>query len=176
MTDILTLALPQLAPIWLGGANFNNDRQKAIFAHYSDQAITIEDGHLDAVCAALKSANMACYLGLIERPRNRTGHSLYCSYVYIDQSGTVQSIHRKLQPTYEERLVWSPGDGNGLVTHRLGAPYPCLSQGRPQLLRFCLGHYAPIRCSRRHTFCGGYSSEPLRDASQWRVLRGSPRR
>ena len=162
MTDLLKLALPQLAPMWLsreagldqviatiktaakegadliafsesfvpgypfwldgtGGANFDNTRQKEIFAHYSDQAVTIEDGHLDKVCAALKSANMACYLGLIERPRNRTGHSLYCSYVYIDKTGTVQSIHRKLQPTYEERLVWSPGDGHGLVTHRLGA-------------------------------------------------------
>ena len=162
MNDLLTLALPQLAPIWLsrqagleqviatiqaaakedadlivfsesfvpgypfwlsgtGGANFDNLRQKEIFAHYSDQAVTIEDGHLDIVCTALKSAKMACYLGVIERPRNRTGHSLYCSYVFIDQSGAIQSSHRKLQPTYEERLVWSPGDGNGLVTHRLGA-------------------------------------------------------
>jgi len=158
----LTLALPQLAPIWLskidglaqvigtikdaaqekadlivfsesfvpgypfwldgtGGAQFDNERQKAIFAHYSDQAVTIEDGDLDGVCAALKIANMACYLGIIERPRQRTGHSLYCAYVYIDKSGTIQSVHRKLQPTYEERLVWSPGDGHGLVTHRLGA-------------------------------------------------------
>ena len=30
------------------------------------------------------------------------------------------SLHRKLQPTYEERLTWSPGDGHGLVTHSLG--------------------------------------------------------
>ncbi len=81
----------------------------------------IEDGHLDVICQQLKSANMAAYLGVIERPRNRSGHSLYCSYVYIDQSGEIRSIHRKLQPTYEERLVWSPGDGNGLKTHKLGA-------------------------------------------------------
>ena len=64
---------------------------------------------------------MACYLGMIERPRDQTGHSLYCAYVYIDKSGTVRSVHRKLRPTYEERLVWSPGDGKGLVTHKLGA-------------------------------------------------------
>jgi len=110
-------------PFWLdqsGGANFNDAVQKSIFAHYSDQAVTIEDGHLDAVCAALKAANMAAYLGIIERPRNMTGHSLYCSFVYIDKTGTIQSVHRKLRPTYEERLVWSPGDGNGLVTHKLG--------------------------------------------------------
>lgn len=111
-------------PFWpdlTGGAKFNDDMQKELFAHYSDQAVTIEDGHLDELCAALKKANMACYLGIIERPRQRSGHSLYCSFVYINQSGEIASSHRKLQPTYEERLVWSPGDGAGLVTHRLGA-------------------------------------------------------
>jgi len=110
-------------PFWpdlTGGARFNDDKQKELFAFYSQQAVTIEDGHLDSVCAALEKANMACYLGIIERPRQRSGHSLYAGFVYIDQTGTIQSVHRKLQPTYEERLVWSPGDGAGLVTHRLG--------------------------------------------------------
>jgi len=110
-------------PFWLdgtGGARFNDDKQKEIFAHYSDQAIMIEAGHLDTVCTALKQANMACYLGIIERAGDRSGHSLYCSFVYIDPDGIIQSVHRKLQPTYEERLVWSPGDGAGLVTHKLG--------------------------------------------------------
>jgi len=110
-------------PFWLsttGGAQFNDQKQKEIFAHYSDQAITIEKGHLDGVCQVLQGANMACYLGIIERAADRGGHSLYCSFVYIDQNGIIQSVHRKLQPTYEERLVWSPGDGAGLVTHKLG--------------------------------------------------------
>ena len=74
-------------PFWLdgsGGANFNSPKQKEIFAHYSDQSVTIEDGHLDGVCAALKAANMAAYLGIIERPRQRSGHSLYClSLIHI---------------------------------------------------------------------------------------------
>jgi len=111
-------------PFWLSagdGARFNDARNKTLFSHYSDQAVTLEDGHLDTICAALKKVGMAAWLGIVERPRDRSGHSLYCSYVYIDASGEVQSVHRKLQPTHEERLVWSPGDGNGLVTHRLGA-------------------------------------------------------
>ena len=57
----------------------------------------------------------------MERPAERGGHSLYCSLVYIDQAGRVASVHRKLMPTYEERLSWSPGDGHGLRTHALGA-------------------------------------------------------
>jgi len=110
-------------PFWVditGGAKFDNAAQKDLFALYSDQAVTPEKGHLDGVCAALKAANMACYLGVIERAADRSGHSLYCSFIYIDQGGVIRSVHRKLQPTYEERLVWSPGDGNGLVTHKLG--------------------------------------------------------
>ena len=110
-------------PFWVdatGGARFNDAKQKAIFSHYADQAVTVEDGHLDGVCAALREAKMAAYLGIIERPRDRSGHSLYASYVFIDQSGEIGSVHRKLQPTYEERLVWSPGDGHGLVTHKVG--------------------------------------------------------
>ena len=110
-------------PFWLsgtGGAVFNCDKQKEIFAHYSAQAVTIEFGHLDSVCEVLREAKMAAYVGIIERPRDRSGHSLYCSFVYIDKGGEIQSVHRKLQPTYEERLAWSPGDGHGLRTHKLG--------------------------------------------------------
>jgi nitrilase len=56
----------------------------------------------------------------VERAADRGGHSLYCSLIFVDPNGEIGSIHRKLMPTYEERLVWSAGDGHGLRTHRLG--------------------------------------------------------
>lgn len=111
-------------PFWLditGGAKFNCDKQKAIQAEYSKQAVQIERGDLDELCEVAKQHSISVYLGIIERPEDRTGHSLYCSFVYVDQDGTIQSVHRKLMPTYEERLSWSPGDGHGLRTHKLGA-------------------------------------------------------
>jgi len=40
--------------------------------------------------------------------------------VYIDAHGEIGSVHRKLMPTHEERLVWAIGDGHGLRTHKLG--------------------------------------------------------
>jgi nitrilase len=40
--------------------------------------------------------------------------------VFIDPEGKIASIHRKLMPTYEERLVWAAGDGHGLRTHPVG--------------------------------------------------------
>ena len=104
-------------PFWLSftdGAQFNSKMQKELFAHYCREAVQIEAGHLDAFCTAARNHSMAMMLGIIERPKARGGHSLYCSLVYIDKEGEIKNVHRKLMPTYEERLCWSPGDGHGL--------------------------------------------------------------
>ena len=106
---------------WTDGARFDSSVQKALHAHYLDQAVQIEAGHLDDVCAAAKARAITVVLGIIERPLDRGGHSVYASVVTIDASGAVVTVHRKLMPTYEERLTWSPGDGHGLRTHRVGA-------------------------------------------------------
>lgn len=111
-------------PYWLaltGGAEWNKTVVKELHAHYARQSIDIEAGDLEEVCALSRKHNIAIYLGIIERPGDRGGHSLYASLVYINQEGNIQSVHRKLQPTYDERLTWSPGDGQGLVTHKLKA-------------------------------------------------------
>ncbi len=109
-------------PFWVertDGARFRSDVQQTLFAHYAEQAVCLEHGHLDELCALAAKHRIAVYLGVIERPRQRTGHSLYASLVYVNEEGEVKSVHRKLMPTYEERLVWSTGDGHGLRVHRL---------------------------------------------------------
>lgn len=110
-------------PFWLDftdGARFNSQLQKEFHAHYLEQAIQIKRGDLAAFCQAAQTHKMALVLGVVERPMDRGGHSVYCSLVYIDSAGQIRNIHRKLQPTYEERLCWSPGDGHGLRTFPLG--------------------------------------------------------
>tara|TARA_R110002051_G_scaffold3395_1_gene18278 strand:- start:17457 stop:18413 length:957 start_codon:yes stop_codon:yes gene_type:complete len=109
-------------PYWLSltdGASWNKTVVKELHAHYARSAVSIEDGDLDEVCALSRKHKIAIYLGIIERPQDRGGHSLYASLVYINQEGDIQSVHRKLQPTYDERLTWSPGDGHGLRVHSL---------------------------------------------------------
>lgn len=110
-------------PFWIdptGGAAFNSPVQKEIFAHYCQQAVRIEAGHLQPLLDIAAKGKIAIYAGCVERPADRGGHSLYCSLVYINPWGEIQSVHRKLMPTYEERLTWAPGDGHGLRTHALG--------------------------------------------------------
>ena len=109
-------------PFWLaltGGAEWDKKVNKELHAHYVKNAITIEKGDLESICKLAKQNNIAIYLGIIERPLDRGGHSVYASLVYIDQEGEIKSVHRKLQPTYDERLTWAPGDGNGLQVHAL---------------------------------------------------------
>ena len=109
-------------PYWLSltdGAAWNKTVVKELHAHYARNAVVIEAGDLESICALSRKHKMAIYLGIIERPQDRGGHSLYASLVYINQEGEIQSVHRKLQPTYDERLTWSPGDGHGLRVHPL---------------------------------------------------------
>ncbi len=111
-------------PFWLeltDGARFNSTVQKEIFAHYLKEAVNIEAGDLNSLCALAKQYRIAVYIGCAEKATDRAGHSVYCSLIYIDNQGIIQSIHRKLMPTYEERLAWSFGDGNGLKVHELGS-------------------------------------------------------
>ncbi len=110
-------------PFWIehtDGARFDSDLQKEIHAHYVDQAVQIEAGHLDKLRTLCQQWKIAVMLGIIERPSDRGGHSIYCSRVHICSDGQIGSVHRKLTPTYEERLSWAPGDGHGLVVHPLG--------------------------------------------------------
>ena len=109
-------------PFWLAyteGAAWDLKVNKELHAHYTKNSIQIEAGELDGLCQLAKEKNIAIYLGMMERAKDRGGHSLYCSLTYIDSNGVIQSVHRKLQPTYDERLTWAPGDGNGLRVHSL---------------------------------------------------------
>jgi len=111
-------------PFWLaltGGAEWNTDVNKELHAHYVNNSICIEKGELKSVCELAKTHGIAIYIGIMERPTDRGGHSIYASLVYINEKGEIQSVHRKLQPTYDERLTWAPGDGNGLQVHPLKA-------------------------------------------------------
>lgn len=109
-------------PFWLAltdGAKWDLKVNKELHAHYARNAIQLELGELDGIFRLAKEHKMAVYLGIIERAKNRGGHSLYASLVYINEKGEIKSVHRKLQPTYDERLTWAPGDGNGLQVHPL---------------------------------------------------------
>lgn len=109
-------------PVWperTNGAEFDSSLQKALHAIYQREAVDIGGGMLGETCALAGVLEIGVYLGVVERATDRSHHSLYASLVYIDPQGRIGSVHRKLQPTYDERLNWAPGDGHGLRVHDL---------------------------------------------------------
>lgn len=123
-------------PFWLcrtDAARFDARDQKEIHAKYLQQGVKIpvagcelspHDDHLAELRETAQSRNISIMLGVAERAIDRGGHTLYCSRVFISgedpTAGQILSVHRKLMPTYEERLSWGIGDGAGLVTHPVG--------------------------------------------------------
>ncbi len=111
-------------PFWIertDGARFESPVQKRLHAHYLDQAVDLEGGDLKSLEAVAARNRITIVIGCIERPQDRGGHSVFASAVTIDHRGEIANVHRKLMPTHEERLSWSPGDGHGLRTHRVKA-------------------------------------------------------
>ncbi len=109
-------------PVWTertGGAAFDNPLQKTLHARYLREAVDLDAGDLAPVLRAAAEHQIAVIMGVAERPSDRGGHTLFATAVTIAPDGSIASAHRKLMPTYEERLSWGPGDAHGLVTHRL---------------------------------------------------------
>ena len=105
-------------PSWADFSNastFNDADQKAAYAVYLDNAVDIARGDLDTVVSVASQLGIFVYLGVAER--SESGGSIYCSLVAIDPAAGIVSVHRKLKPTYGERMMWADGDGNGLRVH-----------------------------------------------------------
>ncbi len=97
---------------------FDKPEQKQAFAQYVDSAVEVSAGHLDNVVAAAADLKQFVYLGIAER--SVSGTSIYCSLVAIHPEQGILGVHRKLKPTFGERLMWADGDGAGLVAHSFG--------------------------------------------------------
>ncbi len=81
-------------------------------------------------------------LYLIVGVHERNGGTLYNTTVYFQPDGDYK-IHRKLTPTYTERLVWGVGDGSTLNV--LETPFGVLGG------LICWEHWMPLARAAMHT-------------------------
>jgi nitrilase len=108
-------------PFWVeltGGARFEDPAQKRAYAAYLEAAVEVDGPQLREITEAARDLDLFVYLGTTERATGSGRGTVFCTLVAIDPQAGVVSTHRKLMPTFEERLVWGTGDGHGLQVHR----------------------------------------------------------
>jgi nitrilase len=107
-------------PVWVdipGASVWNDAEQKRAFAWYLDHAVDIDGPEIHRIAEAARDHRVFTYLGVAERRSGPARGTVHCTLVAIDPANGVVSAHRKLMPTFGERLVWGVGDGHGLRVH-----------------------------------------------------------
>lgn len=100
-------------PVWLDEAPsaglWDYAPAKALYQVLSDNAISVPGPELETLRALARDGAATIVMGAHER----AGGTLYNTMVLIGPDGGYR-LHRKLMPTYTERLVWGMGDGSTL--------------------------------------------------------------
>ena len=76
-------------------------------------AIDIPGPEVDALRTAAQAAGAQVVIGVNERDPFSMG-TLYNSLLFIGGDGELLGVHRKLVPTWAEKLTWAGGDGSSL--------------------------------------------------------------
>jgi nitrilase len=76
-------------------------------------SIDIPGPEVAALGEAARSAEATVVIGVNERDPFSMG-TLYNSLVFLGPDGAVLGVHRKLVPTWAEKLTWAGGDGSSL--------------------------------------------------------------
>ena len=106
-------------PVWLDHcpnvARWNHAPTKQVFGELYRNSITVEGPEVKQIQAWVKKHGLVLGLGINERVEKGYGSgSLYNSLLLFDADGKLVNHHRKLVPTYTERLVHAHGDAAGL--------------------------------------------------------------
>ncbi|KLP11439.1 hypothetical protein CEK26_010274 [Fusarium fujikuroi] len=98
-------------PIWssIRAPTENHD----LFRQMAHESIFADGDEIHAIRSIAKQENIMVSVGFSEKACFSSA-TLYNSNVLIADSGEVLIHHRKLMPTFFEKLTWAPGDGNGL--------------------------------------------------------------
>lgn len=111
-------ALAVFGETWVSGyASFSRNTTHPRFGdalrRFILNGVEVPSPATDALCAAAREAGIDVAIGIAERDSTTRG-SIYCTLLFIGREGEILGRHRKLKPTFFERIVWGEGDGSSL--------------------------------------------------------------
>jgi len=106
-------------PAWLDycpdAALWNHEPTKEVFAQLRRNSLLIESPQTEALANAAREHGVVLVIGVNERVDHGPGNgTLYNTLLTFGSDGELLNHHRKLVPTFTERLVWGQGPGRGL--------------------------------------------------------------
>ena len=79
-------------------------------------AISADGSEVKRICAAAKEFNIHIVIGINEK--GTSFGEIYNTNLIIDNNGNLIGKHRKLVPTWAEKLTWTSGDGSSLKVYK----------------------------------------------------------
>jgi nitrilase len=138
------------------------------FMALASQSLRLDSPDIAKVRMAARRHGVVISLGITEGTNASVG-CLWNTNLLIDTDGALINHHRKLVPTFYEKLIWANGDGRGLkvaetVNGRIGmlicgentnplARYSLMAQGE----QVHVSSYPPIWPTRPASEAGGYN-------------------
>ena len=106
-------------PAWLDycpeAALWNHQPTKEVFARLRQTSVAVPGKETEILSRAARDNNIVLVIGINERVIKGAGNgTLYNSLLTFGSDGELLNHHRKLVPTFTERLVWGQGDAAGL--------------------------------------------------------------
>lgn len=107
-------------PAWLDVcrdvALWDHEPVKAVYARYANASVDVSGDSGTFLRGIAERHGVTMVIGVSERVSAGPGRgTLYNSLLIIDADGRLLNHHRKLVPTYTERMVWGNGDADGLM-------------------------------------------------------------
>lgn len=104
-------------PSWIdhspGIALWNNEPVKEVFALMHQNSMDINGAAMKILCNAASTSGIILCMGFNEKTSTGT---IYNAFVMINEQGKIINHHRKLVPTFNEKLLYAYGDAAGLKT------------------------------------------------------------
>jgi nitrilase len=144
-------------PVWLDyapkAALWDHPPAKALFRLLVENSVSVGDASFQALLHMADKADAHVVMGVHER----VGGTLYNTIIYVDRNGQDFQLHRKLVPTYTERMIWGRGDGSTLGVVETG--YGNLGG------LICWEHWMPLARAAMH------AQQEVLHVAQWPAVK-----
>jgi predicted amidohydrolase len=143
----------------------NPYRGREFFVELVKNSVEVPSSATEKICACARRSNAYVVMGINEKVPETLG-TIYNTNFLIDPTGNILGAHRKLVPTFIEKITWGVGDGHSLKVYdtdigKLGM----LNCGENTN---CLARFALI-AQGEQVHVANYPGQPMGDESRYDI-------